>query len=158
MIKELYISKSFNCIGQSMWGCFDCKYCRLTDEWNKPVWYENLPSEISPLFKFIPIVINIFYGDPLLQIKNTIKYLIQLEKTGHKGPIIIITKGDFSKFPDIEFDLDLHFAFSTFGIQNNVKENECGLDGRSFNNFINNLHFAHNRKSFYQKGYGVSFQ
>lgn len=139
-----------------MSGCYDCKYCRLTDEWNKPIFYKQPPSEINPIFKHMPVAVNLFYGDPLLQIGTTVEYLRALEKADHKGPVTVITKGDFSKFPDVEFDLDLHFAFSTFGRQVGVPQDECGVDGRSFQNFLYNLEVAHYKKHEYN--YSIEFR
>lgn len=150
MIKELYISKSFDCIGKSLNRCFDCKYCRLIDEWDKNIEYNLIPTDISNKFTNLPIAINLFYGDPLLQIKNTINYLRKLESVEYKGPIVIITKGDFSLFPDIKFNLDLHFAFSTFGIE---KTNYNGCD---FEDFLFNLEIASNRKNKYK--YSIEFR
>jgi hypothetical protein len=122
----------------------------LTDEWDKPISFKNLPSEINPIFKHIPVAVNLFYGDPLLQTDTTVKYLRLLESTGHKGPVVIITKGDFRKFPDVEFDLDLHFAFSTFGIE------QSRYDGRSFKDFLSNLNEINNRKHQYK--YSIEFR
>ena len=41
------------------------------------------------------------------QIDNTVNYLRRLEAAKHKGPVIIITKGDYSQFPDVKFDLHM---------------------------------------------------
>lgn len=150
MIKELYISKSFNCIGDSLNKCFDCKYCRLIDEWDNQISYSVIPTQINDIFSNIPIAINLFYGDPLLQISNTVRYLRRLENANHEGPVIVITKGDFNKFPDQKFNLDLHFAFSAFGIE------ESSYNGKSFNHFLNNLDIAHNRNNQYK--YSIEFR
>lgn len=57
----------------------------------------------------------------------------ELENSGHKAPVLIITKGDFSKFPiEQKFNLDIHFAFSTFGI-------DSKYDGGKLKTFENNL-------------------
>lgn len=133
MIKQLYFTKSFCCIGDSLNKCFDCSYCRLHG--SEKIAYNILPSEISPVFKKIPVAVNLFYGDPLLQINNTLQYLGKLEKAEHTGPVIIITKGDFSKFPKQKFNLDLHFAFSTFGVNSKY-------DGGNMRTFENNLKVA----------------
>lgn len=90
-------AKSFYLLGDSLNFCYDCKYCRLNYEKCTEKHYNILPSEINPIFTNIPVAINLFYGDPLLQIENTINYLEMLEKVKHKGPVIIITKGDFKK-------------------------------------------------------------
>ena len=110
------LAKSFYLLGDSLPNCYDCKYCRLNGEKCEEKHYNILPTEINHNFSNIPVAVNLFYGDPLLQIDNTINYLKRLETVNHKGPVIIITKGDFSKFPDMPFDLDLHVAFSTFGV------------------------------------------
>jgi len=101
-------------------------------ESKKKIVFDKLPSEINPLFIDLPVAVNLFYGDPMLQIDSTISYLKRLEEVKHRGPVVIITKGSFSKFPDMEFDLDLHFAFSTFGINSKY-------DGGNLKNFENNL-------------------
>ena len=142
-------AKSFYLLGDSLNFCYDCKYCRLNYEKCTEKHYNILPSEINPIFANIPIAVNLFYGDPLLQIENTVNYLKMLEKVKHKGPVIIITKGDFKKFPDIKFDLDLHVAFSTFGI-------DSELDGNTMERFINNLKETKNRKNNYK--YSIEFR
>ena len=126
------LAKSFYLLGDSLNHCYDCKYCRLNGEKCEERHYDILPCEINPVFTNIPVAVNLFYGDPLLQIDNTINYLRRLEKAGHKGPVVIVTKGDFSKFPDVSSDLDLHVAFSTFGVNSY-------LDGSSMERFENNL-------------------
>lgn len=133
MIKQLFFTKSFCCVGDSLNKCFDCSYCRLHG--SEKLAYNIIPSEISPVFKKIPVAVNLFYGDPLLQINNTLSYLEKLEKAEHAGTVIIITKGDFSKFPKHKFNLDLHFAFSTFGI-------DSKYDGGNIRTFENNLKIA----------------
>jgi len=141
--KDFYFSKSFYYLGDSLSKCYNCKYCRLIDENVKEVHYNILPSKINPLLRKIPVVVNLFYGDPLLQIDNTLRILKELEDDKHTGPVIIITKGDMSKFPDVFFNLDLHFAFSTFGINSN-------LDGSSMERFENNLQVISNFKNKYK--------
>lgn len=143
------LAKSFYLLGDSLNYCYDCKYCRLNGEKCEEKHYNILPSEINPNFTNIPVAINLFYGDPLLQIENTIHYLKRLEKAKHKGPVIIITKGDFKKFPDIPFDLDLHIAFSTFGV-------DSPLDGSTMKRFENNLEEINKRK--YNYKYSIEFR
>jgi len=150
MIEELYISKSFDCLGRSLKGCFDCKYCRLIDEWDKNIEYNTIPSSINPLFKPIPVAINLFYGDPLLQVNSTVKYLEQLEKAEHEGPVIIITKGNFLNFPKRDFNLDIHFAFSTFGLE------YSNYDGRTHKDFLKNVYSMLNRQNNYK--YSIEFR
>lgn len=142
-------AKSFYLLGDNLNFCYDCKYCRLNCEKLEEKHYSILPSDINPNFTNIPVAINLFYGDPLLQIDNTIHYLRMLEQVKHKGPVIIVTKGDFRKFPDIKFDLDLHIAFSTFGI-------DSSLDGGKMERFINNLKETKLRKNNYK--YSIEFR
>lgn len=143
------LAKSFYLLGDTLNYCYDCKYCRLNGEKCEEKHYNILPSEINPNFTNLPVAINLFYGDPLLQIDNTINYLKRLESVKHKGPVIIITKGDFSKFPDIAFDLDLHVAFSTFGV-------DSSLDGNTIKRFENNLKETKKRKNNYK--YSIEYR
>ena len=142
-------AKSFYLLGDSLDYCYDCKYCRLNGEKDEDFHYHIMPSEINPNFENIPVAVNLFYGDPMLQIDNTINLLRKLEKSKHKGPVIIVTKGDFSKFPDIKFDLDLHIAFSTFGVNSN-------LDGSTMERFENNLKQINIRKNNYK--YSIEYR
>ena len=142
-------AKSFYLLGDTLDYCYDCKYCRLNGEKNEEKHYNILPSEINPNFTNIPVAVNLFYGDPLLQIDNTVNYLKKLEHIKHKGPVIIITKGDFSKFPDIPFNLDLHIAFSTFGV-------DSQLDGNTMERFENNLKEINKRKNNYK--YSIEYR
>ena len=143
------LAKSFYLLGDTLDYCYDCKYCRLNGEKCEEKHYNVLPSEINQNFTNLPVAVNLFYGDPLLQIDNTINYLKRLEKAKHKGPVIIITKGDFSKFPDIKFDLDLHIAFSTFGV-------DSPLDGNTMARFENNLKEIEKRENNYK--YSIEYR
>lgn len=142
-------AKSFYLLGDSLDYCFDCKYCRLNGEKDEEKHFNILPSEINSNFTNIPVAINLFYGDPLLQIDNTIRYLKELEKINHKGPVIIITKGDFANFPDEPFNLDLHIAFSCFGV-------DSYLDGNTMERFENNLKLIKKRKNNYK--YSIEYR
>jgi len=120
MINNIDIEKSFYMLGTSHTKCFNCKYCRATDSQENIVSYNKLPSEINKNLKSVPVAINLYYGDPLLYKDSTYDYLKRLQKDKHKGPIIIITKGsiDVDWLKDNTFiDLDLHIAFSTFGVE-----------------------------------------
>jgi len=133
LLKDVYISKSFYWLGKSLDNCFNCKYCRakpISDNQN----YNILPSEINPIFTNLPIVINLFYGDPLLQLANTLNYLTKLKQSKHKAPVIIITKGNLSNFIEQfqNYNLDLHIALSTIGLKHEVDE-------ISYKHFTNNL-------------------
>lgn len=142
-------AKSFYLLGDTLNYCYDCKYCRLNGEKCDEKHYGIMPSDINENFINIPVAVNLFYGDPLLQTDNTIKYLRKLESVGHKGPIIIITKGDFSKFPDEKFNLDLHVAFSTFGVNSY-------LDGNTMERFKSNLESTKNRINNYK--YSIEYR
>ena len=135
-------------MGQSLNVCLDCSYCRLTGKEQSK--YEKLPSSINPEFRKLPVDINLFYGDPLLQIENTIGYLRLLEADNHTGPVIIITKGDIREFPDEYFNLDLHFGFSTFGI-------DSKYDGGSLKTLIDNLSNMKNDRK-YKYHYSIEFR
>ena len=122
-------------IGTSKNTCYACKYCRVLDTKDTEVSYEIIPSTINPIFEYLPVSINLYYGDPLLQKDKTVEYLNLLKEHKHKGPVIIITKGDvdISWLKDFTFSiLDLHVAFSTFGIVHKY-------DNHSHNQFIKNL-------------------
>ena len=54
-------------------------------------WYEW-----RKLFSDIPVAVNNFYGDPLIQWDNTVEKLMYLLSQGHKGIVSIITKGKFT--------------------------------------------------------------
>lgn len=136
MIEGIDIEKSFYMLGDSMNHCFNCKYCRTTDTQYDKVSFSTIPTELNSNFNNIPIAINLFYGDPFLQVDNTYSHLCRLRDSRHKGPIVIITKGDISNIEWLrneEFiDLDLHIAFSTFGM---IHE----YDKHSHNQFLKNL-------------------
>ena len=137
-MNKAYFGKSFMMVGNSLNNCLGCVYCRADDNIKKS--YMMLPSEINPAFRDIPVAVNIFYGYPMIQIDSTIDILYKLEKDNHRGPVIIITKGDLKKFKertaDYKFNLDLHFGLSTFGITNKT------YDGGSFERFKENMDVA----------------
>lgn len=149
ILENVLLAKSFYMLGDTLDYCYDCKYCRLNGEKTEEKHFTVLPEDINPAFTNLPVAVNLFYGDPLLQIENTISYLRRLEEVHHKGPVIIITKGDFSKFPDIPFDLDLHIAFSTFGV-------DSPLDGNTMKRFEQNLKSTLTRK--YPYKYSIEFR
>lgn len=149
LLKDVCFAKSFMMLGDSLKNCYNCSYCRVACDKEKQEHYHLLPTQINPNFDKIPVAINLFYGDPMLQIENTVTLLRDLEKANHKGPVIIVTKGDFSKFPDVPFNLDLHIAFSTFG--KNSK-----FDGSSTQLFESNLKQTLSRKNKYR--YSIEFR
>jgi hypothetical protein len=116
--------KTFYNMGQSLNKCFDCSYCFIKNANFKNMRYPNNTN--------VPVSINMFYGDPLLQLNKTIEILNELEKRKHKGIVFICTKGDFSKFPNKKYNLNLWIGFSTFG-------KESHLTGSTFKTFLNNL-------------------
>jgi hypothetical protein len=81
----------------------------------------------------------------LIQRDKTLKYLHKLEKENHKGPVVIITKGELLDFdlPN-DINLDLHLAFSTFGIDHE-------FDRYSNKRLSYNLRVANFRKYKYHK-------
>ena len=136
--KYAYFGKSFMMIGRSLERCFNCAYCRANDGCKMS--YFLMPDSINPAFKNIPVAVNCFYGDPMLQVDETIHMLETLEAHGHKGPVIIITKGNlklfYEKTKHRKFDLDIHFGIFTFGA-------DClQYDPRSFSDFRNNMDVA----------------
>lgn len=143
-----YITKSFWCMGRNMDTCYGCKYCRLLDGSTNDLNIMTRPTDVNPILSKIPVVVNIFYGDPLLQIDKTLEIIGSLDEATHQGLVIIITKGDFKKFPKIDSDLDLHFAFSTFG-----KNHE--LDGGTLERFVSNLEEANRRRKW---RYSIEFR
>lgn len=142
-------AKSFYMLGDSLTHCYDCKYCRLNGEKCEERHFHLMPGEINHNFVNIPVAVNLFYGDPLLQIDNTVDLLKRLEESGHKGPVLIVTKGDFRKFPDIPFNLDLHIAFSTFGV-------DSKYDGSTMERFRRNLEQTRLRKNNYK--YSIEYR
>lgn len=132
MLKNVFISKSFYWLGESLNNCYDCKYCRAKP--NNKLNYNITPSKINPYFKTLPVVINLFYGDPLLQIKNTKYYLNQLEENQHTAPVIIITKGNLKNLGSMNYNLNINIALSTIGKSHK-------LDEISHINFLNNLEY-----------------
>ena len=134
LIKDAYFSKSFYWLGESLDHCFGCQYCRAIP--NKKSSYSRLPSDVNPNFTNLPVVINLFYGDPLLQVDTTKRYLELLEEAKHKGPIIIITKGNLDALGEFSYDLNINIALSTIGKYHSI-------DKVSMHNFVNNIELLH---------------
>lgn len=139
MLSNLYVQKSFVLLGHSLPGCLGCSYCRLDDGSADHFYTKTLPSEVNPAFTNLPVAVNLFYGDPTLQPANTHRILYKLEGAGHTGPVVVVLKGDFYKLSDWFPRLNVHFAFSTFGI-------DSRLDGGSRKTFLSNLCRANKRK------------
>ena len=129
LFKKLYFTKSFCVIGESADACFGCSYCRASDY---KASYMTLPSEINPLLTRVPVAVNLFHGDPLLQVESTMKILESLDDAGHEGIVTIITKGDVAAMPSLDFNLDIHVACSTFGV-------DSLYDGGNMKRFERNL-------------------
>lgn len=138
-----YFAKSFYLLGDSLDYCFNCPYCREGWVQDEEFAIHTLPSEINPNFINLPVGVNMFYGDPMIQVENTVALLRRLEQAHHKGPVLITTKGDYSKFPDEPFDLDLYISFSAFG-------KTCRYDGGSMERLKSNLSQLKKRKNNYK--------
>lgn len=120
-------------MGRRLDHCFGCRYCRELDGGSNGFDISTCPTEVNRIFDRLPVAINLFYGDPMIQVEYTMVLLKKLHNAHHTGPVLIITKGDFSQYPKYtDFNLDLHFAFSTFGI-------DSPLDGGSMQQFEANL-------------------
>ena len=128
MITDLYTMKSFIAMGDSLKKCYDCDYCRAND--NNEYHYHILPHSINPLFKRLPIAVNLFYGDPTLQWENTIEILKILEENNHEGIVMIVTKGKLKEIPKMNLKLQVGISF--------------GLDIISQSNFEHNLEISKN--------------
>ena len=149
LIDGVCFAKSFMMLGDSLKQCYNCSYCRASCDKESGQRFHTVPTEINPIFANIPVAVNLFYGDPMLQIDDTVELLHRLEKAHHRGPVIIVTKGDFSQFPDVAFDLDLHVAFSTFGV-------DSPFDGTTLAQFEKNLEQSRLRKNNYH--YSIEFR
>lgn len=122
MITDLFTIKSFISIGDSLKRCYNCDYCRANDD--KDYHFHVLPNEINPLFKKLPIAVNIFYGDPTLQWENTIQILKRLEQNKHEGLIVIITKGKLEEIPPMALNLHVGITYGPDSIsQQNIEYN-----------------------------------
>lgn len=137
LFKEAYFSKSGILVGKELRHCFDCAYCRVHNG-ELLDFTKYLPTDLNPAFIDIPVMVNLFYGDPLLQVNETVNLLDRLEKAGHKGNIIIITKGYMDMFPDKKWNLNIHFGISTFGI-------DSEYDGSTTERFEHNLDICKER-------------
>lgn len=127
MIKELYTVKSFFVLGDSLKSCFGCDYCRADDDLVYS--YHKVPGEINPLFKTLPVAVNLFYGDPVLQWDNTLSLLKELERNGHTGIVVLITKGKLPEIP--KFNLNLHVGITIGPDEISKKSLEYNLEKSS---------------------------
>ena len=137
LFKDAYFSKSGMLVGKELGHCFNCAYCRAHNG-QRFDFTKYLPTDLNPDFINIPVMVNLFYGDPALQAEETTDILDRLSNAGHKGHVIIITKGDMNKF-DWWWPLKLHFGLSTFGLNSKY-------DGGSVERFVKNLNICKNRK------------
>jgi len=127
---NLHLCKYYYNMGKSLDKCFGCEYCFIQNYRHENMMY--------PDDKLIPVGVNMFYGDPMLQVDTTVEILDGLEKRKHKGEVIVITKGDFSLMPDRKFNLNLWYGFSTFGINHK-------MDGGTLERFENSIAVAKSR-------------
>ena len=136
LFKDAYFSKSGMLVGKELNHCFDCAYCRVHNG-ELLDYTKYLPSDLNPVFAYIPVLVNLFYGDPTLQVNETIQILDRLEKVEHRGPVIIITKGDMNVFKNVwhKYKLDIHFGISTFGLNSK-------FDGANIERFERNLNIC----------------
>lgn len=114
--RELYFLKSFCCIGESRKLCYGCDFCRARGK--GAMQYSLPPGTLNPLFSDLPVVVNLFHGDPMLYPESTRVHLDTLEAAVHTGPVVVITKGDIRRngLGIIRSrGLDLHFGLSYFG-------------------------------------------
>ena len=120
-------------LGKELNHCFNCAYCRANNG-HLLDYTQHLPTDLNPIFKYIPVHVNLFYGDPTLQVAETMNLLDRLEKAGHLGHVIIITKGDMNRIKEVwhPYNLNIHFGISTFGINSKY-------DGSTINRFEKNL-------------------
>ncbi len=87
-------------------GCFGCGYCVLCtvphlNNSGLPNGFNKLeigvpPTQIDPRMANIPVEVNNALGDPLIQWEDTLKRLETLVEYGHKGVVLLITKGVLS--------------------------------------------------------------
>ena len=155
LLTDYFFLKSFYCMGKEHQTCFGCSYCRARDKHNEKEYFTP-PSQINPLFITIPVVIDIFYGDPLLYTEDTLKCLEILEMEGHKGPVIIITKGkmDSKKALDIfdrKWNLNIHFGLSFFG---NIRYDAFA----TFERLRSNLSVCKSLSDKYGYSYGIEYR
>lgn len=155
LLTDYYFLKSFYCMGKEHEICYNCAYCRARNKCNKKEYFVA-PSDINPLFTNIPVVINVFYGDPLIYILDTIKCLSVLKEAKHQGPVIIITKGDMSnpkikEIFDKDWGLKIYFGLSVFG--NDEFDGAGTLD-----RLRSNLKVCRELSKFYPYAYGIEYR
>ena len=141
VFKEAYFSKSGMMIGKELRNCFNCTYCRAHNG-EMLDFTKYLPTDLNEWFGRVPVMVNLFYGDPVLQAKETVGILDRLEEAQHYGPVLLVTKGDLSKFPDKEWNMYVHYGISTFGINSMY-------DGGTIEQFEKNLDICRERGDYY---------
>jgi len=67
-----------------------------TEEHEKEI-TEEQKEQWRQILRELPVAVNNFYGDPVIQWKNTIEKLESLEKSRHAGPVGIIMKGKLNE-------------------------------------------------------------
>ena len=63
LYKGAYFTKSFYSYGRALENCFNCSYCRVFSD-DEPSVYEELPTDLNPMFRYFPVAVNLMYGDP----------------------------------------------------------------------------------------------
>ncbi len=58
---------------------------------------EEQKEKWREILRQLPVAVNNFYGDPVIQWKNTLEKLGSLETSRHAGPVGIIMKGKLSE-------------------------------------------------------------
>ncbi len=71
--------------------CYSCLICPYKSTFGQNV---ILPSDYHPFLVDIPVIVNGLYGDPIYYSEDTIQMLDSLQEVGHKGIVVIQTKGD----------------------------------------------------------------
>jgi hypothetical protein len=129
-MNNYHICPSFYNMGKSLNECLGCEYCFLKDYRHQNMDY--------PTDRYVPVSVNLFYGDPMLQVDTTVEILDGLEQREHLGKVVMITKGDLSLLPPKKYNLDLYIGLSTFGVDDE-------RDGGSVKQFLYNVETAKTR-------------
>lgn len=90
--------------------CYGCAYCILASRKDlgagdgasqvlsfSDIEIGEVPINVHSALNGIPVSINNYFGDPLVQWEDTVDKLQSLEEAGHSGPIGIISKSRFSQ-------------------------------------------------------------
>ena len=153
LLNDSYFLKSFYVLGKERTKCFNCSYCRARNNREDLLSFDKLPTEVNPHLVNIPVVINVLYGDPILYIESTLEYLERLQNARHRGPIVIISKGDLSVLDDKlrQYDLNIFICLSVFG---NDKYDAQG----SITNLSKNLEICQNITKKFGYKYSIEYR